>query len=270
MVQSETYATTLILYAPNDGNIRTMWTWPANWPVERRLKWYTGMKRFREYWLTRIVFGLLALLAIVMVIEIYIYQPPHYLYRVFDAPNLPNILLVIVGIGGVVAALRTLRAIEKQVDAQVNTERAWMEVDIELGPSPSVTEVTSGQSPTETVVSVAVKWKNVGRTPAWINLTQISMMMLPDETHSPKVLPAPGYPSVIGPEMAGADKEFAQTGIVQAEGKITRDQVGLIYGEVSYYDIFKQHHTTTFGFTVDHNRRVRRLNFMYAAYNEHT
>lgn len=240
------------------------------WPAERRLRWYKAMKRFREYYLIRIVFGLLALLAIFIAIEIYIYQPPRYLYRVFDAPNLANILLVFVGIGGVWAALRTLTTIEKQVEAQVNAERAWMEVDIELGPSPSVTEVTEGQQPTVTVVSVAVEWKNVGRTPAWINLTQISMMMLRDETKAPKVLPEPGFPSVIGPEMVGADKAFSQTGIVEAEGKITRDQVGFIYGEVSYYDIFKQRHTTTFGFTIDHNRRVRRLNFMYPAYNEHT
>lgn len=234
------------------------------------MKWFKRIKRFREYWLTRIVFALLVLLAIFTVIGIYIYQPPHYLYRVFDAPNLPNILLVFVGIGGVWAALRTLKTIEKQVDAQVNAERAWMEVDIKLGPSPSVTEVTSGQRPTETAVSLSVKWMNVGRTPAWITLTQISMIMLPDETEAPKVLPKPGYPSVIGPEMVGADKEFAQTGHVQAEGRITREQIGLIYGEVSYHDIFKQHHTTTFGFTIDHDRRVRRLNFMYPAYNEHT
>ncbi len=247
-----------------------MWTGPSKWPVERRLKWFKRMKRFREYWLTRIVFALLALLAIFTAIEIHIYQPPHYLYRVFDAPNLPNVLLVFVGIGGVWAALRTLKTIEKQVEAQVNAERAWMEVDIELAPSPSITELTEGQQPTNTVVSVAVKWMNVGRTPAWINLTQISMMMLPDQTHAPKELPEPGYPSVIGPEMVGAGKEFEQSGTVKAEGKISRTQVGLIYGEVSYFDIFKQHHTTTFGFIVDHQRRVRRMPFVHPAYNEHT
>ena len=228
------------------------------------------MKRFREYWLTRIVFALLALLAVFTAMEIHIYQPPHYLYRVFDAPNLPNILLVFVGIGGVWAALRTLKTIEKQVEAQVNAERAWMEVDIELDRNHAITELTSGRGPTNTVVSLTVKWLNVGRTPAWINLTQIEMMMLPDETHAPPVRPEPGFPSVIGPEMVGADKDFAQTGTVKAEGKLSREQVGLIYGEVSYYDIFKQHHMTTFGFIVDHQRRVRRLNFMYPAYNEHT
>lgn len=215
-------------------------------------------------------YALLAVIAIVVAREIHKYQPPHYLYRLFDAPNLPNIILMFVGIGGVWAALRTLKTIEKQVDAQVSADRAWMEVNIELDREHGIAEVTAGQQPTETVVSLAVKWMNVGKTPAWINLTQISMMMLPDETKAPKVMPEPGYPSVIGPEMVGADDDFAQTGVVQAPGRLSRDQVGLIYGEVSYYDIFKQHHDTTFGFIIDHNRKIRRVNFMYSAYNKHT
>jgi hypothetical protein len=248
-----------------------MWTWPEHWPpehwpAERKIKWWRRVDRVKSMkW-----YALLGLCAMVLAFEIHKYQPPHYLYRLFDAPNLPNIILMFVGIGGVWAALRTLRAIEKQVDAQVNAERAWMEVDMELDASLAITEVTEGQQPLFTVVSLEVKWVNIGRTPAWINATQISMMMLPDETHAPQSLPGPGFPSVIGPEMVGAGKDFAQTGTVAAEGKITRGQVGLIYGEVSYYDIFKQHHRTTFGFIVNHQRKVRRVNFMYPAYNEHT
>jgi hypothetical protein len=247
-----------------------MWTWPENWPVERRIKWIKRIKRtawLRANWLWYV---LLALFVISLTYGIRRYQPDHYLYRVFDAPNLPNILLVFIGIGGVWAALRTLKTIEKQVDAQVSAERAWMEVAIELGPEPAVVELTSGQQPTNTVVSLHVKWLNVGRTPAWMNLTQIGMMMLPDETHAPKVLPEAGDITVIGPEMVGADKEFEQDGTVKAEGKITRQQVGFIYGKVSYFDIFREHHDMTFGFILDHNRRIRRLNFMYPAYNQHT
>jgi uncharacterized membrane protein YuzA (DUF378 family) len=214
-------------------------------------------------------YALLGLCALVLACEIHEYQPPHYLYRLFDAPNLPNIILMLVGIGGVWAALRTLKAIEKQVDAQVNAERAWMEVEIELGPS-RVAEVTSGRQPTNTVAECDVKWMNVGRTPAWISATQISMMMLPDETHAPKSLPEPGFPSIIGPQMVGGNDKFEQRGTVSAEGRLSQKQVGLVYGSVSYYDIFKQHHTTTFGFILQENRTVRRLNFMYPAFNEHT
>jgi hypothetical protein len=230
--------------------------WPAKWAVKPTIKWL---------WC-----GVIAAVSIVAIELIHFYQPKHYLYRLFDAPNLPSILLVLLGIGGIWAALRTLTTIEKQVDAMVNTERAWMEVDVELGPSSAVVEVTDGQQPTVTVVSVAVKWLNVGRTPAWINLTQIGMIMLPDETKAPAALPEPGDLSVIGPEMVAADKDFSQTGTVKGEGKITREQIGLIYGKVSYFDIYRKYHVTTFGFIVDDNRRVRRLPFLYPAYNEHT
>ena len=233
-----------------------MWSWPKKWRVKPTIQWL---------WC-----GLFAAALIVGIAPIHIYQPRHYIYRLFDAPNLPSIILVFIGIGGVWAALRTLTAIEKQVDAQVNTERAWMEVDIVLGPSPAVIPVTVGQEPVVTVVAVKVKWLNVGRTPAWINLTQIGMMMLPDETHAPAELPEPGDISVIGPEMVGANAEFSQTGTVKAEGKITREQVGLIYGKVSYFDIFRKYHVTTFGFILNHNERVRRLPFLYPTYNEHS
>ena|ERR1700677_3661210 len=242
-----------------------MWTLPEHWPAERKIKWWRRIERVKSLkW-----YALIALCAIGLGLEIHKYQPPHYLYRLFDAPNLPNIILMLVGIGGVWAALRTLRAIEKQVEAQVNAERAWIEVEIELGPS-RVAEVTSGKQPTRTVADCDVKWMNVGRTPAWINLTQISMMMLPDATQAPKAMPEPGYPSIIGPQMVGGNDKFEQRGTVDAEGRLSREQVGLIYGSVSYYDIFKQHHTTTFGFILDERREVRRVNFMYSAYNQHT
>ena len=137
-----------------------MWTWPEHWPVDRKIKWYKRVERVKSTkW-----FALLALCVVILAYEIHKYQPPHYLYRVFDAANLPNILLMFVGIGGTWAALRTLKALEKQVAAQVNTERAWMEVDIELDREHAITELTSGQRPTNTVVSLEVKWLNVGRT----------------------------------------------------------------------------------------------------------
>ncbi|HEY0701158.1 MAG TPA: hypothetical protein VGD60_00175 [Candidatus Acidoferrales bacterium] len=214
--------------------------------------------------------GLLIAAAFVFGYVVQAYQPPHYWYRVFDAPNFPTIMLVFIGIGATWAALRTLRSLERQVEAQVNSERAWMEVEIELDTLHAITELTQGQSPTNTVVSLTINWMNVGRTPAWINLTQISMMMLKSETEAPVVSPTPGEPSVIGPQMVGANKTFEQSGDVKAEGILDPGRVGLIYGEVSYFDIFKAYHTTTFGFIVDHTRRVRRLNFMYAAYNVHT
>jgi hypothetical protein len=235
----------------NDDTVSAMWKW------------------LKDQWVLGLSFVLAIVLAI-LVRAIAFCEPNCYLHRLFDAPNLPSVLLVLVGIGGVWAALRTLTAIEKQVDAMVNSERAWMQVDLGLGPNPAVIENTSGAGPVFTFITVSVKWLNVGRTPAWINLTQIGLMILPDEINAPASLPEAGDLSIIGPEMVGADKVFAQTGTVKALGRITRENVGLIYGKVSYFDIFRIHHTTTFGFFVQEDRRIQRLPFVYPVYNEHT
>jgi Co/Zn/Cd efflux system component len=56
-----------------------------------------------------------------------------YLSRLFSPENLPNIGLLLAGIIGIVVAIRTLKilgrqttAIEKQGDALIDSERAWV------------------------------------------------------------------------------------------------------------------------------------------------
>jgi hypothetical protein len=53
-----------------------------------------------------------------------------YFCRLFSSANLPSMLLVFIGIGGIWAALRTLGAIQKQVDAMVNADRAWVVAEL--------------------------------------------------------------------------------------------------------------------------------------------
>jgi hypothetical protein len=53
-------------------------------------------------------------------------EPNAYFCRLFSAANLPTVLLVLIGAGAVWAALRTLVAIEKQADAMVKSDRAWV------------------------------------------------------------------------------------------------------------------------------------------------
>jgi len=71
-------------------------------------------------------------------------EPHSYFYSLFGAANLPTMLLVIIGAGGIWAALRTLGAIEKQADESamsveqakknlqllINIERAWIDLEI--------------------------------------------------------------------------------------------------------------------------------------------
>jgi hypothetical protein len=54
-------------------------------------------------------------------------EPNGYLCRLFSAAILPSTLLVFVGIGGILAAMRTLRAIEMQANLQKTAMRQWID-----------------------------------------------------------------------------------------------------------------------------------------------
>ena len=84
-------------------------------------------------------------------------EPNGYFCRLFGAANLPSMLLVIIGIGAIVAAVKTLRAIEEQTretaraakatedsakathataEGIIKIERAWIDVRLEkIGPA---------------------------------------------------------------------------------------------------------------------------------------
>lgn len=112
--------------------------------------------------------------------------------RLFSPENLPNIGLFFAGVAGIIVAICTLKiigrqtvAIEKQADAQVNSERAW--IIAELTPmavkfntvgwcrrvgsgwaAMSTEEVTRGEH-----LVHKLKFTNMGRTPAHILRYQI-------------------------------------------------------------------------------------------------
>ncbi len=86
-------------------------------------------------------------------------ETQNYLVRLFSAENLPNILLVVVGVGGILVAVRTLSKIERQIrvaekgtQAMIRSERAWIVVSIE-SPEPNKFDFRA---------------TNVGKTPARI------------------------------------------------------------------------------------------------------
>jgi hypothetical protein len=55
-------------------------------------------------------------------------EPNGYFCRLFGAANLPTVLLVFVGIGGIFAALRTLATIERQTSLQSAAMSQWLNV----------------------------------------------------------------------------------------------------------------------------------------------
>jgi len=47
--------------------------------------------------------------------------PTDYLYRLFSADNLPNILLFLAGVAGIIVAIRTLQMIKRQTEITEKT-----------------------------------------------------------------------------------------------------------------------------------------------------
>lgn len=95
-------------------------------------------------------------------------------------------LLVIVGGFGVWAALRTLRAIENQVDVMIVSERAWVLVEIgELPPfQPDPNQVQ--------FLYIAPAIKSFGKTPARVKRIVGRIQLMPE---GEKLPPEPAYPS---------------------------------------------------------------------------
>jgi hypothetical protein len=63
---------------------------------------------------------------------------PSYFHRLISAENLPNLLLFLIGLGGIVAAIITLRKVERQIlvaedgtKAMIRVERAWLVVSVD-------------------------------------------------------------------------------------------------------------------------------------------
>ena len=109
---------------------------------------------------------------------------PSLCERLFDAV-VTNWPLVLVGIGGTWAALRTLRAIERQIEVQIRSERAWILAD--PGNIPDDFEPRSDRI---TFLEVRPHIKNYGKTPA-----QITRFGISDDKISPagKLQAEPNY-----------------------------------------------------------------------------
>jgi hypothetical protein len=95
-------------------------------------------------------------------------EPHGYLCRLFGATNLPSVLLVLIGIGGVWAAIRTLRAIEKQVDALIASERPWLLLVKENIGEPYLNPIETQPAGDLHLSYCNFSFKNYGRTPAKI------------------------------------------------------------------------------------------------------
>jgi hypothetical protein len=170
-------------------------------------------------------------------------EPNGYFCRLFGTANLPAVFLVFIGIGGVLAALRTLKAIQRQADVAINAERAWLVV--ELVPTGikfnGVRYKPVGSTSEELVESdlsdgnnfeYTLKITNMGKTPALITKYAINVG---DGMSEPRVI-ASGSPHLA---LAGERQWYFDPIDVATEvKKYANDAAISFYGEVFYEHVF--------------------------------
>jgi hypothetical protein len=100
-------------------------------------------------------------------------EPNGYFCRLFSAANLPSMLLVLVGLGGIYAAIRTLRAIESQTS--VLSESQQPRIIAEAGEHPNTTLSEKSETP-----RVVLKVTNKGPTSATNYIYESWIEILPD------------------------------------------------------------------------------------------
>jgi hypothetical protein len=170
--------------------------------------------------------------------------------RLFSPENLPNIGLFVAGIIGIGVAVRTLKnlerqtaAIEKQGDALVNSERAW--VLVEIGTLPDFSKV---QPDTAAILYIMPKIQNFGRTTARIMKICMRQLQVPKADDLP---PEPEYTDELSFDFVLPPNKPIQTMgvpitateyVEMREGKT----VLYIFGYVSYVDIGSTERVTRF------------------------
>jgi hypothetical protein len=183
------------------------------------------------------------------------------------------------------AAQDTVQSLEKQfphleqsanaakmsADVLVNSERAWLLVDVERAPgSASLLTGTNAENIPYTAILVDVIVKNQGRSPAWI-IQHFQFFEILDS-----IPPAPDFEKNI------RDGDiYSQPVAVNGEYKMRCDLVAIgrkednsnsdsiIYGIIRYRDIFSKIRYTTYAYYVDIAGRIYRMTD-HPKYNEST
>jgi len=188
--------------------------------------------------------------------------------------DLPTWGLLLVGIVGAWIAIRTLFDIREQTRALINSERAWIMVDVERVPGMggitdlSGTEMGVGPVRTEgTGFRARIVCRNDGKAPAWITEKRACLDIVesipesPDWTRTNLIQAAP-EPLSVGQVSKPTDETLiCKRG--RALGKMT-----ILYGIVKYRDPFGENRSTSFGYQVRDDGSLERLPNL--EYNENT
>ena len=166
------------------------------------------------------------------------------------------------------AAKETAEAARLNADAFINSERSWIMVELE--PMPGYGErIHRGWTTAATHVPVRVACRNEGRSPAWITEKRACLKIvdsIPPEPNLESIADVdPDLDAVaVGKSARAWDVTLSCEGRAGVEDHVT---MLLIYGVVKYRDAFSRKHSTTFGYVLGVNDRLKRITD-YPKYNE--
>jgi hypothetical protein len=166
------------------------------------------------------------------------------------------------------------QAAKESADALINSERAWVLVDIRWDDRTMmklITAQTEGTGAIRDCTNAQIKCVcvNHGKSPAWITVKQVGIAILetipqePDFSHMSvgQYEPEPLAPSA-------ESTRYWQPG---CEGNKGTGKIMIIYGIVQYKDIFSRLRETRFGYVLNPAEELERIpGAAYAAYNSYT
>lgn len=183
-------------------------------------------------------------------------------------------VLVVVGVLGTIAAICTLRTIEKQTDVLINSERAWVMVEVEQMPGSG--GIWDGQTMTRevrdliagnTTFTARIICKNDGKAPAWITEKHACLDIvdfLPKTPDWGRTQPIQIEPEPLSVGQIGKPKDEA----LLCKRPREKGKMVILYGIIKYRDTFGDNRTTSFGYKVRDDGVLERL--PYPKYNENT
>jgi hypothetical protein len=164
------------------------------------------------------------------------------------------------------AATKAAKSAETSASALVNSERAWVIVEVKFPLGAGPLSFSGGINDGSTITDFEIIVKNAGRTPAWVyeQRVQMTVSKLPplpafDETAKTDI----GVYPVVQDQPATTWKPF-----VEAKGLPDLDGQPYIFGVVRYRDSFSDSRETYFGYVVSDHKRLERL--PNPAYNMYT
>jgi hypothetical protein len=176
-----------------------------------------------------------------------------YLCRLIAPANLPNIYLVLIGIGGVFVALFTLKSIHhqavqarKQTQYFVSKERARLSVDTRQEESFRFSGI-----PLEPIADVVVGIEQHGPTKAFNVVGEMKMVIQPSKDPPPMkdMFRMSELPDIVNGNAATIQASTIFVGIITQDllDKIDSEETFVhLFGVITYTDVFDKKHWTRF------------------------